>query len=335
MPDAIEKWALAADSGQCRLCGSSEAQRHFWLEVYAGSGQQLRRCGYCAAVYLAPGFTEAGLAHFYTQHYRQLFPAEVPWLSKSRFFAWRGDQQAALDRLSLILPPLPPGAELFEMGSGFGAFLGQAAVLRNDLRLKASEPDRANRTALLAGATVQFVDELTSLGPGSLDAVVAFHVLEHLIDPRGFLEAAAAALRADGQLWIEVPDLMTDWRTRLFVHPAHLTYFCEGSLHRMAEAAGFEVISCSAHPLAALSGTLWLHARRPSSVAYTPISPADTYTVTKVDQWIERVGWGNRDRAKALLKRWVTALLGPGLIGELQRWRQHRARVKASHGPRP
>lgn len=335
MPDSREQWGLAADSGQCRLCGSSEAQRHFWPEVYSGSGQQLRRCGYCAAVYLAPGFTEAGLAIFYAERYRQLFPAEVPWLSTSRFFAWRGDRETANERLSLILPRLTPGADLFEMGSGFGAFLGQASASRKDLHLNASEPDHGNRTALLAGASVQFVDDLQSLGNDSLDAIVAFHVLEHLIDPRGFLETAAQALRGGGQLWIEVPDLMADWRTRLFVHPAHLSYFSAGSLRRLAEAAGFQVITCGPHPLASLAGTLWLHARRPSPLVRSPINQADPATVTAVDQWIERVGWRSKDRFKALLKHVVSGLLGPGLIGELQRWRQYRARTRADHGPRP
>ncbi len=332
MPDSRDQWGLAADSGQCRLCASSESQRHFWQEVYADSGQQLRRCGYCAGVYLAPGFTEAGLSRFYEERYRQLFPAEVPWLSRDRFFAWRGDRAVARDRLSLIVPTLPPGAHLFEMGSGFGAFLGEAQVLRPDLQLTASEPDQVNREALLGKASVQFSDSLASLEAGSLDAVVAFHVLEHLIDPRGFMEQAARALRADGQLWIEVPDLMADWRTRLFIHPAHLSYFCADTLSRLAQAAGLQVVSCGRHPLESLADNVWLVARRASQRGLSPVAPAEPATVAAVDQWIERVGWDGKDRLKTLLKRRVTRLLGLGLIGELQRWRQHRARTRSDQG---
>lgn len=334
MPDSRDHWGIAADSGQCRLCASSEAQRHFWQEVYAGSGQQLRRCGHCAGVYLAPGFTEAGLNRFYEEHYRQLFPAEVPWLSRDRFFAWRGDRDTARDRLSLIVPTLPSRAQLFEMGSGFGAFLGEAHVVRPDLQLAASEPDQANRKALLGQASVRFHDSLASLGSGSLDAVVAFHVLEHLIDPRDFLEQAARTLRADGQLWIEVPDLMADWRTRLFIHPAHLSYFCADTLSRLAEAAGLQIVSCGRHPLASLADNLWLVAKRTPELSFSPVAPVEPMTVAAVDQWIERVGWDGKDRLKALLKKMVTGLLGPGLIGELQRWRQHQARTRSDQGPR-
>lgn len=322
-----EHWGLAADSGQCRLCGSSELQRFFWMEVYAGSGQQLRRCGHCAAVYLAPGFTEAGLANFYGARYRQLFPAEVPWRSSARFFAWRGDHDIARERLSLITPHLAQGARLFEMGSGFGAFLGQAAALRGDLHLSASEPDRINRTALLDQARVHFIDALADLGPARLDALVAFHVLEHLIDPRTFLAQAAAALSVNGQLWLEVPDLMSDWNTRLFVHPAHLSYFCADSLQRLAESAGLQVIYCGRHPLPALPGTLWLQARRRQPLAEQPLQAAEQSTVAAIDRWIERVEWTAKDRLKALLKRITLGVLGPGPVGELQRWRQQRART--------
>lgn len=330
MPERIDDWGLAPDLGQCRLCGSTEGQRQFWPEVYAESGQQLRRCGHCAAVYLAPGFTEAGLARFYAGPYRRLFPAEVPWRSVSRFFAWRGDAAVARQRLSLIEPKLPRDGRLFEMGSGFGAFLGQAAAQRPDLRLDASEPDVNHRKALLNEANVTFVSALQDLPSGSLDAIVAFHVLEHLIDPLGFLEQAASALRTGGRLWIEVPDLMADWRTRLFVHPAHLSYFSADNLCRLAEAAGLEVIDCGAHPLASLAGTLWLEARRPERLASSLMAPAASEDVNAVDRWIERVRWGWKDRLRVKVKRAALGLLGPGMVGELQRWRQHRDRLRES-----
>lgn len=86
MPEHFHADWLAPDTGQCRVCGSSVAQRYFWHEVYTHSGQALMRCGYCATVYLAPGFSAAGLERFYTGPYRRLFPAEVPWRNRARFF---------------------------------------------------------------------------------------------------------------------------------------------------------------------------------------------------------------------------------------------------------
>lgn len=333
MPEHVDDWGLAVATGQCRVCGSSAGQRAFWPEVYAHSGQTLTRCGYCATVYLAPGFSEAGLVRFYSGPYRRLFPAEVPWRSTARFFAWRGDVDVARQRFSLIGANLPPQAHLFEMGSGFGAFLGQAAQQRSDLQLSASEPDRAQRQALLGQAEVRFIDSLAALPERSLDGVVAFHVLEHLIEPLGFLQQAAMALRDGGRLWVEVPDLMSDWQTRLFVHPAHLSYFCADSLRRLAEAAGLQVEYCGVHPLKALEGTLWLEALRPATPMCQPVAPATKQVVDAIDQWISRVGWGPKDRLKALLKTMAIRVLGPGLVGEWQRWRQHR-RHREEQAPR-
>lgn len=324
MPEQRDDWGLAADTGQCRACGSSAWQRSFWPEVYAHSGQTLRRCGHCALVYLAPGFSEAGLARFYAERYRQLFPAEVPWRNTARFFAWRADREVARQRLALIAPHMPSGGQLFEMGSGFGAFLGQAALLRGDLQLSASEPDTSNRQALLDRAAVRFIDDLAEVPAQCLDGLVAFHVLEHLIDPRGFLEQAACALREGGRLWIEVPDLMSDWQTRLFVHPAHLSYFCADSLQRLAEAAGLQVSYCGPNPLPLLAGTLWLEATRPAAVVPQPLAGAAAETIAAIDQWVTRVGWRPKDRLKAVCKALALTLLGPGLVGEWQRWRQAR-----------
>lgn len=328
MPDALWQQAMAVDSGQCRLCGATTRQRHFWFEVYADSGQQLRRCAHCAGVYLAPGFTEQGLEDFYSQAYRQLFPAEVPWHSLERFFSWRGDQVAARQRLQLIAPQLPPGSRLFELGSSFGAFLGEAATQRPDLHLLASEPDVAHRKALLGDTQVHFIDKLSSLEPDSLDAMATFHTLEHLTDPLATLDLAARALRPQGQLWIEVPDLLSNWQSRLFVHPAHLSYFSAESLRSVVQAAGFEVLSCTPHPLPSLRDNLWLHARRPTHLQPHPLQPATEQMVQAIDTWITRVDWGLKDALKASAKRIAIRLLGAGLVGEWQRWRLRCAHLR-------
>lgn len=323
MPER-DVFELAADHGQCRFCAASSGQRQFWRETFAGSGQELRRCAHCAGVYLAPDLTAASLQGFYREHYRRLFPAEVIWRSRERFFAWRGDRQVAQQRLALIEAQLPAAAQLFEMGSGFGAFLGAVARRRPDVRLLASEPDLAQREALLDGAAVRFVDGLEALPAASLDALVAFHVLEHLVAPRAFLAEVRRCLKVGGRAWIEVPDLMSGWTRRNYVQPAHLSYFAAAQLERLARAEGLQVLGCGSHPLGgALAENLWLvlacRAEDPSGAL--PAAPAAE--VSAVDRRLERVGWGWRDRLRRLLKRSLVGLLGAGPLGEWQRWRQH------------
>lgn len=280
----------------------------------------------CAAAYLAPDFSDAALARFYAHDYRLLFPMEAPWRSEARFFAWRGDCLLAQRRLRRISPDLPHGARVFEMGSGFGAFLGAAAAARADLRLSACEPDLAHRARLLDGAAVRFLPQLHALADASVDALVAFHVLEHLPDPRAFLGTLVRVLAPGGQAWIEVPDVMSDWRSRNYVHPAHLSYFSAALLQRLALAAGLEVVRCGPCPGGgALAENLWAQLRRPLRArAATPLAAATAQELRLLDARLDSVPWRARDRLRRLLKRAVVRMFGSGLPGELQRWRGRR-----------
>ncbi|QDS05523.1 class I SAM-dependent methyltransferase [Xanthomonas citri pv. glycines] len=323
-PTVQELWT--PDHGHCRCCGGTQAQRTVWAEVYVGTGQELRRCGACAAVYLAPDLTEAALQHFYAHDYRRLFPAEIPWGSQRRFFAWRGDRWIAHNRLQRIAPALAPAARVLEVGSGFGAFLGAAAATRPDLRLSACEPDVTHRHVLLDGAAVTFLPALDTLADGEFEAVVAFHVLEHLTDPRAFLSSLARILVPEGQAWIEVPDLMSGWRSRNYVHPAHLSYFSAPLLRRLANAAGLEVVSCGPYSdRGVLAGNIWLHLRQPAQPhAAASLALADSHEVDAVDARLDMVRWSRRDRLQRRLKHGLIRVLGRGLFGELQRWRGYR-----------
>lgn len=312
---------LAPDHGRCRFCGATSSQHRCWPEVFADGRQELRRCGRCAGVYLAPDFTERGLAQFYADDYRRLFPAEVPWRSRERFHRWRGDRAVARARAALIADVLPEGAAVFEMGSGFGAFLAELAVRRPEGVLTACEPDARHRRWLCQEVAVNFVDGISALEAASQDALVAFHVLEHLADPRGFLIEAARVLRPGGQVWIEVPDLFGDWSSRRFVHPAHLSYFSADVLARLASSAGLRVRHCGRHPF--LAENLWMVAEVGAGAQAGPMAAASAALVAATEHRVQ-VPWRRRDRWRRALRDALVRLLGPGLVGEWQRWRAAR-----------
>jgi SAM-dependent methyltransferase len=334
-PKPEARFRLSHDRGLCRLCGTGEDQRTVGPESYARSGQQLRRCGRCAAVYLAPDFEPAAFKAFYSEQYRRLFPSETIWLSEKRFFAWRGDRTVARRRLARIAPLLSPGTRLFEVGSGFGAFL-EAAAESGLKGLQASEPDIAHRSRLLGGIDVTFHDRLSALPTGSVDVVVAFHVLEHLQDPLAFMAELLAALKPGGHAFIEVPDLMNGLLSTDHVHPAHLTYFTRETLTRLAQAAGLRVLFCGGHPEGGLlADNLWLELERPvNPPERQAVAVAPSAEIAQVDAWLGFVDWDGalrwnwRRRAKAAALR----VLGPGAVGEWQRWRQWRRLRRAGWG---
>ncbi len=326
-PKGPSVFQLAQDRGACRLCGSCEAQRTVGPESYARSGQQLRRCGRCAAVYLAPDLQPSAFEAFYAEHYRKLFPSETPWLSEQRFFSWRGDRVVARMRLARMAPVLSPTTRIFEAGSGFGAFL-EALAAAGVTDLQASEPDIASRSRLLDGIRVAFRAGLSAVPPASLDIVVAFHVLEHLPDPRAFMAEALRALKPGGRAFIEVPNLMCGLKAPDYVHPAHLTYFTPETLSRLARAAGFRLLFCGPHPDGGpLSDNIWLELERPQSLSPpTEMDAAPQAEIELLDALLNRISWETALRWswRRLAKTTVLRLLGAGAVGEWQRWRQWR-----------
>lgn len=83
-----------------------------------------------------------------------------------------------------------------------------------------------------------------SVPDGSLDVVTLFHVLEHLVDPRGALKQIHRKLRPGGLLVIEVPNWGSHMR-RLrglrwqFVLDHHVNHFTAASLTSLIENHGF------------------------------------------------------------------------------------------------
>src|SRR5262249_3479382 len=81
----------------------------------------------------------------------------------------------------------------------------------------------------------------------SFDAVVIWHVLEHLSDPRAALLKARAILKPGGLLMVAVPNLAS-WQAAAtgpaWFHldvPRHYFHFRTGVLTRLIEETGFAV----------------------------------------------------------------------------------------------
>ena len=76
------------------------------------------------------------------------------------------------------------------------------------------------------------------------DVVIVRHVLEHVDDLHGFLNAVSAALAESGFLIIEVPDVEAILSKGLYFHfyHEHLSYFSLISLQRLLSQYGFNII---------------------------------------------------------------------------------------------
>lgn len=160
-------------------------------------------------------------------------------------------------RLDLLARAVPPPARLLEIGSAAGFFLDEARTRGYDV--VGVEPNEAMaghaRDELALDVRVGVLDD-AQLDPASFDAACAFHVVEHLADPRQALAEVAAALRPGGHLLVEVPNAASRAARRLRARwapldlPFHVGHHGPASLRTLLESAGFEILLLDSIPFA-------------------------------------------------------------------------------------
>jgi SAM-dependent methyltransferase len=144
-----------------------------------------------------------------------------------------------------------PGQEatVLDVGCGEGEFLAELQSLGWSVEgIDPSEAavaiaqDRGVRAAVGTFADV-------TLEAGSFDAITFRLVFEHIGDPVGALAKCRNALRKRGNLWIATPSLDSEAHRafgRDWIHlepPRHAVLYTRGSLTRLLEVSGFELVS--------------------------------------------------------------------------------------------
>ena len=99
------------------------------------------------------------------------------------------------------------------------------------------------------GATVLagYLDQI-QVEPGSFDLAVMMEVLEHSGDPLCLLRQTRGLMKADGLLFVVVPNVQGCTTPEEFFVEEHMFHFSTGTLRRVTEAAGFlpycEQVAC-------------------------------------------------------------------------------------------
>lgn len=194
---------------------------------------------------VAAPLEEYGERYFQSYNYadRGLGRFSMYWFAR-RYYA----------RLVRRFAPSPPlTGRLLELGSGLGHLLGLLSdrfdCVGVDIAYYAA--DQTRRNAPGAAALVASADRLEAFAGGSFDAIVALHLVEHLVDPARALRHMARMLAPGGLLLFATPNPGYALRPlkrpdetpdAISKDPTHINVQPPGVWRQWSEAAGLRVL---------------------------------------------------------------------------------------------
>lgn len=223
----------------CPSCGAERAS-----DVDLGDSKHLHRCEACGFVF-APAYADP--AEIYVDGYLEgetQFGLDVHAPGFQKYLL-----RVAADRIKLIERFVDRG-RLVDVGCGTGEVL--LAARDRGWEVQGAEP--------LPGASAQAREERgldvrtgtlqeSGLPEHAYDAVVAFHVLEHMAAPTDFLRTVARWARPGGHVVIEVPNFESAIRRRDGARWTglreleHIGHFTPSTLRATFERAGLEPVA--------------------------------------------------------------------------------------------
>ena len=218
----------------CGVCGGADIE-----SPVLGSLARCRACGFVffphtpdladrvAALYAGDYFTGGEFGDYASQQ-----PA------------FRRNFRAYLDRMRRAGAR---GGRLLEVGCAYGFFLDEARRTFDALGLDVNGAAIAAARARGANALRQEFLDFAPAAP--FDVVCLWDTIEHVLEPRAYLERSHAVLDADGWLFLTTGDLesliarLRGPRWRMIHPPSHLNYFSRTTMTGLLDRTGFDVVS--------------------------------------------------------------------------------------------
>ena len=225
----------------CQFCGGGD----FSVLQQLGGQHRVGRCQGCGTVQLVDRLDEQAVLERYSSQGYFDGELEVGYQRVSYQDQQRAKEKTFAHLLRAIGPCLSGRQAMLEVGCGYGYLLkmaqGQFAnIYATDFSQAAIESSRPYATQLWQGG----LDDV-DLAPGSLDLLVANHVIEHLYDMKSFLLRVFELLRPGGVVALTTPNFSSPLRWLLrdkwpsWKFPEHVTFFEAKTLSQAVSAAGF------------------------------------------------------------------------------------------------
>jgi 2-polyprenyl-3-methyl-5-hydroxy-6-metoxy-1,4-benzoquinol methylase len=254
-----------------------------------------RRCGHR---HLLASFTPAELGRLYTDFYpRSILDIESfrPYTEMHGFRCWLAGERASAFR------SVPRNVRVLDVGCGFGEALAYHQA-RGCEAYGIEADENILRVGERYGLNVKVgLFDPALYEPNYFDYVTAHQVVEHVANPREFLQGIATVLKPGGVAILTTPNGRSAG-VRVFggrwIHwhvPYHLQHFSRKSLGKLARESGFEVQS-----LKTVTNSAWLHYQYLHLVSAPPVGVASPFwdasrsplrmprRVVRVGRWLER-----------------------------------------------
>jgi len=269
---------LIEDFGKCEICNSL-----IWAKVYEGPvrngafGQltestTVAKCCGCGVERLSENVAKRSNDFYETKEYRSLLKQNTD----ATGLLIEQDMMQIHNQKQLWPIPLRQKT-VADVGAGAGGFLDHICGLAS--RLVAIEPCREYHNSLASRGyeVYSYVKDAVANGV-KVDLVSSYSVIEHVQEPRKFLEEIFQLLNRGGQVIISTPNrgdalmsLLPDVYPSFFYRSPHRWYFDRSSLSDCATKAGFVVdeIRC-VHRYGLSNALIWLRDRCPGGQQALP-----------------------------------------------------------------
>lgn len=224
----------------CPVCDATLGIPRFSIE---GLAEYLVLCAGCGTGRLHPLPGPAEIAAFYPPRYYgdlgSKFAAPIEVLV--RFVARR--------HVAFLAEGLKPGARVLDVGCGRGVTLAGLADRGLEAHGFEISSDAAQGVDPRAHLRIAPSLEEADYPNAHFDAIVVWHVLEHVRDPRQTLETVRRLAKPGARLVVAVPNLSSlqaQWAGPGWFHldlPRHLHHFPLAALRALLERTGFAVRS--------------------------------------------------------------------------------------------
>jgi 2-polyprenyl-3-methyl-5-hydroxy-6-metoxy-1,4-benzoquinol methylase len=201
------------------------------------------KCKKCDHIQLFPTPTEFEEKEFYDENLQDKNIKFFGGIKENRIKSIE-DTKRRVDFVKLLIPK---NGKILEIGSGHGFFIESMEKLNYNItgieisKNKRKLSKRITKSKIL---NVNLINELPNIK--NLDAIVLFHVLEHLSNPSDFLKKISIMLKSNGKIILEVPNSDDNQLNSNFAYKefywqrGHLHYFNPRSLKTVISKAGFK-----------------------------------------------------------------------------------------------